>query len=181
MSESNDAPPPAPEEQAAPPRPVQDRLIPVDECELVLAQVRLGCVECAPAGQSTEPQSSVTLECRGELEPKQEDNRFRATVSWAVPEGSLPLVIHGKHVMIFEHNAKLNSISAEYYARINSVILAYPYIRQTVDDLVVKTGQRLVVLPLDVPGFVRREQELWRRRASEESAAASKGNTDGQD
>lgn len=121
-------------------------------------------------------------ECKGELvDGSLSDEGFRARVSWSVRAGRL--AITGAHVLTFSVGMpSFAERDARYYSVINSVILAYPYIRQVIDDLSVKClGGNLIVRTLDVPKFVQERTKTFLKlqelQGSPEQTSAS-GNGD---
>ena len=131
----------------------------VSECGLVLVRVRLSGVVCLPGAPGLEAiPGPARLECTGALvDESRSPAGFSAVVSWSVafPADLKPLTISGQHVLTFTLASPVSEETASYYAKVNSIVLAHPYIRQIVDDLSVKTlGQSIVVEILDVPKFI---------------------------
>lgn len=139
----------------------------------MLTRVRLRSIVCAAGEVSDEKAIAGELAPEGELiEGSYSDVGFRALVSWSVepPEGTRPPVtISGRHELTFTIKKPISASDAEYYAEINSVILVFPYIRQLVEDMSVRSlGRSVMIPPLDVPQFViRKLQERVAAHASE--------------
>lgn len=135
------------------------RPVSVSNCGLALKDVRLVSLVCsAVATQEGEPLVADLL-CRGALvKGSVTATGFHASVSWALsfPDGSKqPISISGKHELIFSVKKAITPDDARYYSEVNSVILAYPYLRQLIDDLSTKSlGRNVMIPPLDVPRFV---------------------------
>ncbi len=149
----------------------------VDECGLKLTAVRLVLLICNANEAAGRPPASAELDRDATLVGKSvTPDGFKALVSWAVkfPEDIQTLTLSGQHELAFSVDRVISEAHARYYAEVNSVILAYPYIRQLVYDLSAKSlGQNVMIRPLDVPAFVRK------KTAEREQRAASKADTGG--
>jgi preprotein translocase subunit SecB len=174
-SDDQDSPPPTPSS--------------VTQCGLELTEVRLLSLICSRhGGVSGNTPSTANLKCNGIYVPDSlTDTDFRALVSWSVdfPEGTKsPIAISGQHALVFTVKDAINEITAEYYAKINSVILIYPYLRQLIDELSVKSlGRNIMIRPLDVPKFVQRLQGHGgaRHQLPESDNQRTGADSDGQD
>lgn len=148
------------------PRAVK-RPVSVSECGLELTSVRLHLLICT-VGESWESSlPGAEIECEGSLgEESLTAGGFQAEVKWALafPAGlPAPIVITGRHLLTFSTRKAIAPGDAEYYSQVNSVILAYPYLRQLVDSLSASAlGRNVTVRPLDVPKFVRQRTQRWR-------------------
>ena len=100
------------------------------------------------------------------------EDGFQATVSWSSGPGVL--TVTGAHVLTFSVGAPpFAEYDAKYYSEINSVILAYPYIRQIIDDLSVKClGRNLMISTLDVPRFVQERMKAWREASTQQDPSS---------
>ena len=149
------------------PRKREERIVPVTELALGLDSITRQSLMLTCAG-SRRPSDYTPdpLVPKGALvSGSVHDRGFRAIVSWALrlpEEAGLPLAITGKHELEFSVGRRPNSRTAEYYAEVNAVILAYPYIRELIGNLSSRAlGRSIVLPPFDVPGFV----EEWRARS----------------
>ena len=143
----------------------------VTECKLQLVRVRLQMLFCATTDASVETPHRGEIDIRGELVQQSfSATGFRATVTWQLKLPDLatsPLNITGQHELAFTCDG-IDEPSARYYAEVNSVVLAHPYVRQTIDDVASKTlGRILIIPPLDVPKLVL--AYLAQRRRSEQT------------
>jgi hypothetical protein len=181
MTESN-MPPPS--EPVAPPQLLR-RPRGVDELKLELTRVRLKSLLCSLMKSDADepsPVETVVPTCRGELvEGSMAEDGFQAMVSWFLGPGVLNVT--GAHVLTFSVGTPpFDESDAKYYSEINSVILAYPYIRQIIDDLSVKClGRNLMIGTLDVPRFVQERTRALReasRHQEPSSQPPASGNGD---
>ena len=156
----------------------------VSECGLRLLEVRLRFLICTPGDEGAE--STVALAaCEGTLKDSSiTGSGFQSIVAWSLgfPDGVRPpIAVSGKHELIFGTSKPLSPEAASYFAKVNSVILAFPYVRHLIDFVSVNaTGRNLMVLPLDVPSFVVRTREQWRSELATLSREAG-GSSDGKD
>ena len=132
----------------------------VTSCGLELTEVRLFSLICIPGTISEDIPTTANLKREGDLVPGSlTATGFRASVSWSVEfptDTTPPIKISGKHTLTFTVKKPISETAAKYYAEINSVILVYPYLRQLIDDLSVKSlGRNIMIRPLDVPKFVQ--------------------------
>ncbi len=169
----NDMPPPS--EAVIPPQPLR-RPRGVDDLKLELTRVRLKSLICSLMASDADPSSptqTISPKYSGELvEGSMDEDGFKATVSWSSGPGVL--TVTGTHVLTFSVGTPpFDEFDAKYYSEINSVILAYPYIRQIIDDLSVKClGRNLMIPTLDVPRFIReRRKALGEASRKQESTA----------
>ena len=145
----------------------------VTECGLELERVRLVRLICQPGPEPLLDEPSCL---RALLNPTAElaqecafpTAAFEADVSWIVEFDAdpPPIRISGVHRLRFRATKKdLSEPAVDYYAQINSVILAYPYLRQLVDDICMRClGQGIAINPLDVPSFVRSGRAEWLKK-----------------
>ena len=98
------------------------------------------------------------LHVNAELASRKE-MEFTSEVTWGIEarsERAETARVGGVFRLRFAHKPGLPDEGARYYAGLNSVILAYPYIREAVSRLTADMlGETLVIDPLDVPSFVR--------------------------
>ncbi len=160
----------------------------VSECGLQLVKVRLVSVILGRGDDAGDPPVIATLNCVGVLaEGSLIETGFRALVTWSVdfPDGvRSPVSMSGKHELEFTVKEALSQASAEYYAEVNSVVLLYPYVRQLVDELTVKSlGRNVMIRPLDVPQFVTGRTRQWaqRHKINQSEGASGDDRSDGQD
>jgi len=129
------------------------RAISVDKCHLRFVQLRLRYLACVP-GDSMDVYPPALLKFEGHL-LNQADCQFISEIKWSLqfPEDQpAPISISGKHHAVFATDVPISKLDARYYAEVNAVILAFPYLRQLVDDLAVKSlGRNIMIPPLDVP------------------------------
>ena len=178
MTSENVEIPTAPSSRDEQPRPREPlRRIPtVEECGLKLSKLRLVSLICV-SGARMEPLPAVaSIDCEGKLvEETLGPDGFQAVIEWSVSfaEPKAPISITGKHELTFTVTSKIEQEAADYYSRTNGLILAYPYIRQIIDDLSVKSlGQGILVPLLDVPGWVKKvRQERAEETARREEEA----------
>ena len=135
----------------------------VSECALVLTSIQIRTLVCSCKEPHPERTLTGDVKPEGTLIPDSlTATGFRSLVVWrlAFPNEEQPLQLAGQYELTFTVSKPVQIATAEFYAEINSVILAYPYIRQLVDDLSVKSlGQNVRVPPLDVPKFVNEQVE----------------------
>ena len=145
----------------------------VSECGLRFEKARLVMLVCAQ-GESPKGRPRVAnLECQGSLvEDSLTDTGFRAQVTWHLDFPRVtPLRMNGRHELTFAVTKAIDEYSAGYYAEVNSVVLIYPYIRQLVDEMTVRSlGHNIMVRPLDVPDFLRKYRESQRVQREHEQA-----------
>lgn len=130
----------------------------VSDCRLGLTWVRLRFLICTTADGSSEMPHQAGVDIKGELvQSSLTPSGFAALITWSVRflDVSMPPVsISGQHELAFSGEG-INDNTASYYAQVNSVILAYPYVRQVIDDLTMRTlGRGILIPPLDVPARV---------------------------
>jgi len=153
-----------------PPQPTS-HVVTVDGCGLQMSRLRLKFLFCSPGQGRLSDVELATVKASGRLVPNSHNEvGFLAAVTWSLvfePEGiQPPIAISGEHEVQFGTTIPIDYNSAQYYADINSVILIYPYLRQLISDLAIRSlGQCLIVRPLDVPRFVR-ERTQARAHAS---------------
>lgn len=145
----------------------------VTECGLELKQVKLLFLFCVP-GKESQNVPAATVECTGQLLAESlGTDGFTAEVSWtlAFPDKeTAPITISGKHQLVFSIDKPIMTSDATYYSEINAVVLVYPYIRQIIEDLTVKSLGRNVLIPaLDVPKWVRQQAARKSLQPSEEA------------
>jgi hypothetical protein len=159
MTESDTLPP---SEPVVPPQPRRGPRG-VDELKLELTRVRLKSLICTLMDSDVDaasPAQTILPTYVGELvEGSMAEDGFQARVSWS--SRSDVLTVTGSHVLTFSVGVPpFDESDARYYSEINSVILAYPYIRQIIDDLSVKClGRNLMIPTLDVPRFVQERRK----------------------
>jgi hypothetical protein len=145
---------------AEPPAPIQRPRVTksVGAANLELRTIRLDSLICTLVSSNAEVYAAeiVKPDCKGELVgDSMDEDGFRARVSWSLGSGGL--AVTGAHILTFSVGTPpFEESDAKYYSEINSVILAYPYIRQIIEDLSVKClGRNLMISTLDVPRFVQ--------------------------
>lgn len=125
---------------------------PVTQCKLRFLELRLRFLACLP-GQFTEELPPALLECEGKFH-SQEALEFTSEIKWSLKfpgEQPVPISISGQHHAKFITTKPISRLDARYYSEINAVILVFPYLRQLIDDLSVKSlGRNILVPPLDV-------------------------------
>ena len=147
----------------------------VTDCDLRLSAIKLKTLMLVRA--SGDPLASegkpppAYVEPTGRLASKT-DSAFTAEVDWSLfvdtGSSSLPLILKGTHEVEFSVGAGVSAATVQYYAEINSVILAFPYIRQVVDDLCLKTfGRGYLIRPLDVPAFINKLRAARQKTAEQ--------------
>ena len=180
-ADGTESPEPAPAPRKGPP------LVPsVTKCGLILQTVRLVRLICQPCPKQLSPESpplSAEVVLTAELfsnTPSAFENTpstFEADVLWNVDFGDdPPMRIDGVHRLSFSTTTMLEEPAVQYYAQINSAVLAYPYLRQLVDDICMRSlGQCTALKPLDVPKFVLSQRVKWLQQLEEapETGAAA--------
>lgn len=95
-----------------------------------------------------------------------DDTSFSVRLSWNVlfEDGKdKPFSLSGEHLLKFKHKEGLSAEGALYYATVNTLIFAYPYLRQLVNEIASWTvGKSLILEPLDVPLYVREREKVFR-------------------
>ena len=160
------------------PRPVS-----VTQCGLALRDVRLAMLLCAPGeGRDTSVPGSVPNPQGRLVAGSLESNGFTAEVTWTLQfpkESSPPVNITGKHDLTFSVQQPIGPTDAAYYAEVNAVILAFPYIRQVIQDLTAQAiGRAVIVPPLDVPKWVAEQVAAWAKRRAEQDRDAGEPRDD---
>ena len=138
------------------------RVMSVHEIGLRLTAIRLRLLMCAPGDVASGRHRVADLVCKGALVADSlEDTGFLSEVTWQVSfPKSTPVRINGRHELRFAVSRAIDEYSARYYAEVNSVVFAYPYVRQLVSDLSVKSlGTNILIRPLDVPAFLREREK----------------------
>lgn len=170
MTSENTPPDAAPEEA---PASKTAGPVSVSKCGLELVSVRLRLLVVAPGDPHEDIPPTANITRQGLLVPDSHTPEgFRAAVSWALeyPEGvTPPITITGKHELVLSLKEAISPQDAEYYAEVNAVIFAFPYVRQLIDDLTAKSlGRNIMIRPLDVPQFVQECVKEKLRRSSQD-------------
>lgn len=138
----------------------------VSECGLQLRAIHLVQLILARADISGGFElSEATIGHEAKLKPDSlSQNSFVATVNWSLSwkENPAPLVMSGRHELLFSTEKNIRESDASYYSEVNSVILLFPYIRQIVEDVTLRSlGRGVLISPLDVPKHVA---DYWKRK-----------------
>lgn len=157
-------------EQQVAPAPAKPARIPVasvTDLGLSLVRVQLTSLLCVVEQGAQAPLIASTVDVKqsgtfvpGSLSP----TGFRSEVTWSLdfPGEVKPFSLAGKHIVVYSTSCEATCFDAEFYSRVNAIILLHPYLRQMVDDLSTKAlGQTIMVRTLDVLSFVRRETERY--------------------
>lgn len=157
-----------------PPRHVQS----VEECQLQLTRVRLVSLMCMRvANGGPAPKVADVKHTEALIPDTFGAHGFKAAVDWSLefPEDSQkpPIIISGRYEVEFSVGKEIEKMTAHYYARTNSLVLAYPYIRQLVDELTASSlGQNIMTRPLDVPAWVKEAGEKYLEEMAEREEEA---------
>ena len=113
----------------------------VSDIGLELTNIRLRFLICIP-GNEQQQIPPATVEHTGKLVADSlNPSGFIAEVTWnlAFPDkDNAPISITGKHYLTFSTSKPIDPSDAIYYSEINAVILAYPYLRQIIEELTTK-------------------------------------------
>ncbi len=186
MNQQNDPASITPEAVQTTPAPSRRHpVIKVSQCGLQLTKVRLVMLMCTPGESTVEVPPMADLNYEGKLvKSSLKETSFQAIVTWSLcfPEGvAAPVAISGRHELTFLLNKQISENDASYYAETNSVILVYPYLRQLIDDLSIKSlGRSIMILPLDVPQFVT-DQMMKRQPTKEPQTQGVETDPDGKE
>lgn len=153
----------------------------VTKFNLRLSRLMLERLSLDEVNRGAPPPELATLEMRGRL-LEQHERGFSCSLEWVLQfpgAGPWPAALCGKHRLEFAHEPGLPEKGAIYYAMVNSIILAYPYVRELVSDITCRVlGQAVIVAPLDVPKFVIERDKEFRqsiRRGDGQEPAPNNG------
>jgi preprotein translocase subunit SecB len=167
----------APQPATNPPQVKRVHISTVTDLGLSLVRVQLTSVLCMieQAEQLSLMPSVAEIKSEGKLSDGALTNSgFRAEVNWSINlpgAEKKPFSLAGKHAVVFSTTRPATPSDADYYSRVNAVILLHPYLRQLVEDLSAKClGQSIMLKTLDVIDFVKKETDKFHERQSQVQA-----------